>query len=1485
MLIALMIPFTTAVTVTTIDATVAPKIVLAKEKESKNNDDSGKNKDSDKDSSDSSSSSSADSSSSSNSDGTKNVLDQPASDLATAAAKDMTEDQSNKKSDDKPKDAGDKESEDVKVLDILGNDGSGGYSVGNAWSFMAAENDAIWQGEGKSNAKYAVDSKVAKSSRGSKNGRFKTSPQNNAYLSMVNAVHFAYVMNQLGLDKSFSTGFNGQKHSLPETLAAFGMQVAYSGTKLVNQLFSFVFKFLHDFNPFNAFLHPSDYGDGHFGPVANLLNELYDAGQSVGKTVMVFLFLAGVTLAVMGMQIGQSSIVSPGKGIVAAGVDLLKRGFVIIAFPMLLALSYTSLLNLCNSLFENAGYTPGNYAIYSTMTPFQAMVTHGRFNFDQTMSQGLLPNSVGAIADDNDNNVTGRYLTHKQVINLNAELGMDGAKELQSTINNPNDTSRVEQQLTRSVSDGGDATSMLKDFVSNKTYSAADFASQILPAIPSDSNTSGQSNSDSSSNSSTSKADKTEAALKNLKSRKYAANGCLKADDSSFRIVGGVQGSGTVSSAEQLANGAGGLSTLGTYNYLQSVTRGTSVNESSSSDHNNDVSNPQHFSVNFVGTGMNMYGNIFFAFSLMFSMIVIAGGTAWFMIKAFLDSVPGSITGIIQGAFGSLAGGAKAVGALLGFFISLGVTGLTYQLSFRLIVAVLTSVESYGPFQGGASTAAINLFGLKGATPAVYANHVALSASTFGFLSMFEGALILYITFATFKYSARFKNELAAVVNTTMTRVMQSFGAITGKGGGDFRSSGMMNQVNNSNSTGFSNLANASKLAMNAGGKGLNFLSGGKSKAGKMLSGAAKAGGMGLIAGAAMQGLSAVDEAIEDDKKGDKKHGPHKSAEQARNQQMQADLASRQGQAHDSDKKKDNQDNPLDKMNTDPTGTGIKQAKQAKDASKAQDQGVNPMDLAYSDQSQAQDALQQDGYTSSNDQNDRNDQNDQNKAHDKKNENDPQKQLDQVLAQAYGTNGSISDPMQNQQLQDQNGQQKAQGRRRNSQAQPSQQQRLQQQAANTPGAKIAKFNAQAAQAFQNAMGFDNQAQAGNNSQIKHLSNNSNAKNFASSQQADVMNNVASMPQDVTDGVNASQVQGQPQIQFDANGNPMSINTNTSDNGMTYAGTTVNGMSQNAPQMQGQPQIQFDANGNPMPISTSASDNGMAYAGTAVDGMPEDDPGLSQQQSQNLANLANNTFGTNVSADQVQQMAPQAAGVIDSMSHGVEQILDAGANEGTGGTQTITALGNGQAAVSNGSGVEAINGTQSYGLGRGVMPGAVPAGFVANPEYSSSGAGVLHGGLNQALGNVQNANNAVVQAQNAASVNPGNSVVQQRATQAVRVQRQAQVQAMQAFNSTPARQTVGSLINSNAPANLSTGQVNQAVQQVYGKQQAFKEAVSSYGRNSPETQTAASEYRQALNTARQVHIKSTILDKPAYLQKAYQNVRKQQMSIMDGSFKL
>ena len=224
-----------------------------------------------------------------------------------------------------------------------------------------------------------------------------------------------------------------------------------------------------------------------------------------------------------------------------------------------------------------------------------------------------------------------------------------------------------------------------------------------------------------------------------------------------------------------------------------------------------------------------------------------------------------------------------------------------------------------------------------------------------------------------------------------------------------------------------------------------------------------------------------------------------------------------------------------------------------------------------------------------------------------------------------------------------------------------------------------------------------------------------------------------------------------------------------------------------------------------------------------------------------------------------------------------------------GAQTITATGNGQATVTSSGSIptasSGLNASEAYGMGTGVMPGSVPIGMSVDPGYTSSGAGVIHGGLNTALGNVQNAKVQVTQAQNAVAANPGNQILQQRATQALQAQQQAQVTAMRTFNSTPAVQTVGSLMNANAPRSVSAGQVNQAVSDVYNKQQAFKHAVLTNGSDSIQAQQAAVDYQQARATARQYHIKQTILDKPQYLKQAYKTVRSQQQSIIDGSFKV
>ena len=322
----------------------------------------------------------------------------------------------------------------------------------------------------------------------------------------------------------------------------------------------------------------------------------------------------------------------------------------------------------------------------------------------------------------------------------------------------------------------------------------------------------------------------------------------------------------------------------------------------------------------------------------------------------------------------------------------------------------------------------------------------------------------------------------------------------------------------------------------------------------------------------------------------------------------------------------------------------------------------------------------------------------------------------------------------------------------------------------------------------------------------------------------------------------------------------------------------------------------------MPTDTSGADMMSTDSGVQLQVGPVDNDGipiadtdqqnslntqsspLTNSQADTIANKTNQVLGTNFSGSDLQQIAPEVTngigGVMDSFDSTISD--DSSGVAGAGGGTTVTATGNGQAVVSQTPG---INSNEAFGKGLGVMPGNVPIGMSVDPSYTSSGAGVIHGGLNTALGNVQNANTRVVQANNAVRANPTNTILQQRATQALQDQRNAQVQAMQMFNKTPARQTMGSLMNANTPSTVSTGTVNQAVSEVYAKQQAFKQAATKFGPTASQTQQAAQQYQQAVNSAQRVHVKSQILKRPEVLHQAFKQVRKQQMSVMDGTFKL
>ena len=1393
-----------------------------------------------------------------------NILDQPASEIAQDASKYMTadndSDDSSSSSSDQAADA--KKAKTISLKNAIA-DGSlgqeGNPNIGNAWSFMSADNDAFWAIGNQSSATYHV---TARNGGADSIDHYPSKEGQQAYKAMVEATHLPYIMNELGLDNSFSQGFNNQKHSTFELWGANLMQLFYGLTKFVNDSFAWVLSILSQLNPFNLIIQRNLSGlqNQHFGALGAFLGDIYNGGTKFGATFAAMLAGFGITLAAMGLQVGQSARTSQGRGMLAAGIDLVKRFFIILILPLFLGLAYTDLMNLASGLFSNAGYAPGNYAVYSTMTSFEDMVSHGRLNFSpEFIQKGLLPNEQNKVSSAY---MTAAYLNHRSTLAVNADFGRSGAKELMEATNGTDNNSTQNMFVADKGAEDGQASAMnmLRDYAANRTYAASDFASAITPGIPS-------------KNKALSKQLEQNKDMQDptdLKSKMYSENGNLHAGGKSFTDPG-VVGNSTISTPQSLAQSQGGLSTIGMYNYLRSVTVLSKIHESSTYKQNNEVSNPQHFSVNFVGSGSLRYANILFALCLMGSMAFIAVGTLWFIIKALIDAIPGSFSGVIQGAFGSLAGGVRAVGAFFGFFIAFGVTGIFYQLSFKSVVAFISAFESFFMTNATGSTgdtmsmSAIKLFGFNGHAPTQVVGAINLSSAEFTAVTVAESMLMMYIVMMLFKWRRDIITGMSAAINNSISRILQSFGAVTGKG-----STGMdrtMNQLaEKSGHSGLSSMYNGGKGMLGMAGRGMSMLSGGRGGAGKLGKDLAMLGAGGIAAGAMMShakdsknnskssSLRDRDKQVEGAKgKGQKGAQAPKNAEDARQQAMLQDLAARQG-------------SPLDAM-ADAAGIGMtagQQNEMARNAERDAKNAMPDMNSKYSDQGH----LQQLSHSTNNAQNHGNLQgmptplgqtagmNMNSTANSKHAAQNQQDALEQVLQAAGDGTAAMQNGQQFDQQLSSNGQpltpqQVAQRRRQmqqfGQQLTPNGQQLTPQQ--------VAQRRRQMQQTGQLA-GLTQPTAA--NSNLDGLVNDPSTVSDAQGNQFNDLQVENGQPlEDLSvDGTDSNMDQLSPQMssQMSSQMSPQSMDSN---------------MDQLSPQMSSQMSSQ---------MSPQSMDSNMDQLSPQISSQMS--PQMSHQAAKQLAHQINHVAGTNLTPKQVQEVTPELAQSLDQGISTLDSIMDGGPQaDGT----TITATGDGQATISQGS-MPGLNSDVSYGKGLGVMPGAVPDGMVVDPAYTSSGAGVIHGGLNTAMSNVQTANANVQRANNAVAVNPGNQILQQRAQTALTAQRTAQTQAMEAFNSTPARQMMGSIVNSNIPSHVTTGQVNKAVNDVYQQQQVFKEVASKYGPTASQTQEAATQYRNALNTAQNLHIKSQILHRADFLQAAHDSIRNQQMSIMNGTFK-
>lgn len=1457
MLLSLTVPLATvAVQMTSVDSTA---VVYAKDH---GDSDSSSNKNSDDSSTSSSDESSSSDSSSSSQGNSKNVLDDPATDLGKQAATDLlaTED---KKDDSSKKDGKDKAAQDVTIEDLA----KAPNQIGNAWSFMGPSNTEFWSTSNQGALSIDV-SKKGSGGAGDKNiGRYKAGVPRKAYKSMVNASHLPFFMASTGLDRSYMQGFPGQNITFVERTIALFELGAYSVNNIASKAFSWIFQMLDRYNPwylvdplrgpfFDTFAdHAPDTpvnGDKHFGLLSSYMWKITAASKTVGGTFAAIALTIGITLAVMGIQVGQSAKTSVGRGIVGAGIDAFKRFFVILCLSWVIGMAYTQTLHMTRTLFEQPKNSVANFAVYSTMSSFEDMVGDMRLALPQTTLSNF-KNTDGPLRE---RTLQRTVLTHKDTLLLNQKIHEIGAGEIKSQdqytdkdIQSLMSTSRNQADINE---ENSNAISMLSDFIHAKQYRASDYVSAITEGLPGKDSDSGKGDSNSTTSSQQTTNDK-DAAKSNLKSAIYAMNGGMVSNGGSLSISGvsstGNNDKGITVTAAQLAQNTGGLSTIGMYNYLRTAMGSdgggsTTMLIGDPTGQSNTVSNPIHYSSNFVGTGVQEYGNMFFALGLMSSVAIITLLTITFVGKAFIDSIPGTLSGVIQGSLGSLAGGAKMMGTFVAFLITIVVTGFMFQVAQFALFGFISSMDDIFNVLTDHVSSTIAPTGLTSLSPNGLGLFASMSSAGYGGFSILEGLAMIYIALMMMKWRGKIILGLTAAANVGFTRIMQSAGSLTGKGSYGMQNTGMNELAAKSQNSGLGQLRDGIKNGMSVGGRFMQGLTHGSNRgigkyANQMAKGAIAGGGayMGLKALEGAKNAGVFGNQGKNAKKGDQKNAQDKpqNSEDAQNEQDIHDLASRQNKDALSSW------DPDTKANT-AAGDNKKQMKDQNEAAKASQHVAS--DAGKTNDKGAINEVGKDNKPSENSQADK-----PTKFYDPKTDtgfvHSKQGALDQILAQAsdpnYGKSQSGS-------------QHKSSG--------------------NDALKKVGndKINQTAAQATKAGQkhGIHAQRTAVGNGEVYNPA-------------ADVVGGT-SVEQVGTNGYDDGQVVNTAMDSAQFNPSDITTNPDSSSSMSNASGTTqmVNG-GQQAVNIAGQPQ---QVNGAQQAVNVAGQPQQVNGAQQALNvaGQPQQ-VSFNKEQSQGVANAINDLSGADVPASDIQKMS---SGVISGMSSAANSMIDF-VDQPDVGAQTITATGNGQATVTSSGSIPTasagLNASEAYGMGTGVMPGSVPIGMSVDPGYTSSGAGVIHGGLNTALGNVQNAKVQVTQAQNAVAANPGNQILQQRATQALQAQQQAQVTAMRTFNSTPAVQTVGSLMNANAPRSVSAGQVNQAVSDVYNKQQAFKHAVLTNGSDSIQAQQAAVDYQQARATARQYHIKQTILDKPQYLKQAYKTVRSQQQSIIDGSFKV
>lgn len=672
-------------------------------------------------------------------------------------------------------------------LTILNSKGDDGGSYMNIWGFLGQANTTFWNGSNSSSLSTSYDGLSDFTTGGNQDTQ--------RYGAAYNAAgRYAYVMQSVGLDQGFKSGF--KKPSLIYQIAGVCEQVAYVVLGSADRIFDAALRLLEWMNPIAWARNGISSAPASFAPLARVVHELYGASKSMGVAIIGLILAGSLTLAALGITVGTGQAhVGQGKAITNTFVNLLKRLFVFAILPVFVMYFFDATVKDAQGIFDDMPNAVSNYAVFGSMVDYNHWVLRSRLD---------LPAGVRLSSALSEKNIT--PLTHNEIMKINQDgAGYTQLSGLTNSVSGNASGGGVNLMQSDSSNNQLDnqAKAMINSFKRGDSIQASDYGAAVEPGIRTNAakqsddksgNDKGKSNDD---NGGSSDSELSQELTKTMYNDNAHLNNGGDFTDS-FRGSGIPANSSLLQGYDQ---SRGGLSTLGMYAYLETTADGNSMDIVAPAYLSNETAQPRHRSVVIVGTGIEQTGNLVWSFGLAVGLAFLVAGYIIETLKTIIESVMGLTAGVVETAFASLRGGVKLISIAAAVAIGVFGSAMMYMVATKAYIAIasmsdtllqgtnsiVSSVTNFMSFGAGSNSDAV---GLASSVNAITVN---------GAVNIFEGVFLLWVAYLLLHYRGVVVASLASLVEETANRIMATFGSLSGQGSSGTR--GMILSNSNTQNT------------------------------------------------------------------------------------------------------------------------------------------------------------------------------------------------------------------------------------------------------------------------------------------------------------------------------------------------------------------------------------------------------------------------------------------------------------------------------------------------------------------------------------------------------------------------------------------------------------------------------------------------------------------------------------------------------------